>query len=359
MGVTPTSIILKDLGKTYDGHQWVLQGINLTIEDGEFFTVVGPSGCGKSTLLNMIAGLIPVSHGQIIINGKDVTDLPPKDHQLTMVFQSYALFPFLDVAHNISFGLSTSQLGKEEIKQRVDEAMEMTGLTSLAKRRPRELSGGQRQRVAIARAVASNAKICLMDEPLSNLDARLREKMRSRLRELQRRLHMTIIYVTHDQIEAMTMADRIMVLNNHEIQQIGTPQSIYEHPQNTFVASFFGNPPMNLLTADAQGSSLAISDHFSVQTKSALPAGHYKVGIRPQNIEVSTAQPTNAHISNIEYQGTNQILDLDLADHQHLQVQIATKSQQLAVGQAVHLHAEQQFYVFDDQDKLFSEEGIQ
>lgn len=354
----PTSIILKDLGKTYDGKQWVLRGINLTIKDGEFFAVVGPSGCGKSTLLNMIAGLIPVSHGQIIINGKDVTKLPPKDHQLTMVFQSYALFPFLDVAHNISFGLSNSHLSKDEIKHRVDEAMAMTGLTDYAQRRPPELSGGQRQRVAIARAVASDAKICLMDEPLSNLDARLREKMRSRLRELQRRLHLTIIYITHDQIEAMTMADRIMVLNNHQVQQIGTPQFIYDHPQNTFVAGFFGNPPMNLLQAQVQSSSLVIADNFNLPTKDALPAGHYSVGIRPQDIQVTTTQPTNATLSNVEYQGTNQVLGLDLADGQHLQAQITTNSQSLKVGQAVHLHANQHFYVFDDQGQLLSEGGV-
>lgn len=353
------SIILKNLGKTYDGHQWVLQGINLTIKDGEFFAVVGPSGCGKSTLLNMIAGLIPTSHGQIIINGRDVTNLPPKDHQLTMVFQSYALFPFLDVAHNISFGLSASHLSKDEIKHKVDQAMAMTGLTKLAHRRPRELSGGQRQRVAIARAVASDAKICLMDEPLSNLDARLREKMRSRLRELQRRLHLTIIYVTHDQIEAMTMADRIMVLHDHEVQQIGTPQSIYEQPQNTFVAGFFGNPPMNLLKAEAQGSTLSVTKNFNLQTKEELPAGHYTVGIRPQNLQVGTDQPTNAHIRNIEYQGLNQILDLELSDHQHLQAQITTSSQSLTVDQAVHLHVDQHFYVFNDQGRLLSEGGIQ
>lgn len=355
----PTSITLKNLGKTYDGYHWVLRGINLTIKDGEFFAVVGPSGCGKSTLLNMIAGLIPASDGQIIINGKDVTDLPPKDHQLTMVFQSYALFPFLDVAHNISFGLSASHLSKDEIKQRVDQAMEMTGLTNLASRRPRELSGGQRQRVAIARAVASDAKICLMDEPLSNLDARLREKMRSRLRELQRRLHLTIIYVTHDQIEAMTMADRIMVLNNHEVQQIGTPQFIYEHPQNTFVAGFFGNPPMNLLKAEVKGSSLSVTENFNLQAEKTLPAGHYMVGIRPQNVQVTTDQPANAHISNIEYQGTTQILDLDLADHQHLQAQITTSSQSLKVGQAVHLRVDQHFYVFDNHEQLLSEGGVQ
>lgn len=355
----PMSIILKDLGKTYDGHQWVLQGINLTIKDGEFFAVVGPSGCGKSTLLNMIAGLIPVSKGQIEINGQDVTNLPPKDHQLTMVFQSYALFPFLDVAHNVAFGLSAHHLSKDDIKRRVDQAMAMTGLSDLAHRRPRELSGGQRQRVAIARAVASDAKICLMDEPLSNLDARLREKMRSRLRELQRRLHLTIIYVTHDQIEAMTMADRIMVLHHHEVQQIGTPQSIYERPQNTFVAGFFGNPPMNLLKATAQDATLQVTKDFDLRAKNTLPAGQYTVGIRPQNLQVSDDRPANAHISNIEYQGPNQILDLDLADHQHLQAQIATRSQQLTVGQAVHLHVDQHFYVFDDQQQLLSEGGIQ
>lgn len=198
-----------------------------------------------------------------------------------------------------------------------------------------------------------------MDEPLSNLDARLREKMRSRLRELQRRLHLTIIYVTHDQIEAMTMADRIMVLHDHEVQQIGTPQSIYEQPQNTFVAGFFGNPPMNLLKAEAQGSTLSVTKNFNLQTKEELPAGHYTVGIRPQNLQVGTDQPTNAHIRNIEYQGLNQILDLELSDHQHLQAQITTSSQSLTVDQAVHLHVDQHFYVFNDQGRLLSEGGIQ
>lgn len=352
------SIQLKNLGKTYDGKNWVLRGLNLEIKDGEFFAVVGPSGCGKSTLLNMIAGLIPASHGQIIINGKDVTNLPPKDHQLTMVFQSYALFPFLDVAHNVAFGLSAHHLSKEDIHSRVDHALQMTGLSEFAHRRPRELSGGQRQRVAIARAVASDAKICLMDEPLSNLDARLREKMRSHLRTLQRQLHMTIIYVTHDQIEAMTMADRIMVLHHHEVQQIGTPQTIYQHPQNTFVAGFFGNPPMNLLKATVKDNELVIDDTLHLPLAEQLAAGDYTVGIRPQNIQVVSQDSANAKLTNIEYQGQNQILDIQLANQQTLQAEISAASQPFKVGQTVKLGLTGHFYVFDSQQQLVSEGGI-
>lgn len=314
---------------------------------------------GKSTLLNMIAGLIPASQGQIEINGRDVTNLPPKDRQLTMVFQSYALFPFLNVADNIAFGLRARKQPKKEIKQRVDRALEITGLSDLKKKYPRELSGGQRQRVAIGRAVASEAKICLMDEPLSNLDARLRERMRYRIRELQRRLGMTMIYVTHDQIEAMTMADRIMVIHDHHVQQIGTPQDIYEHPVNSFIASFFGNPPMNILpvSIDHEVKKLIINGSLKMTLPKAIPAGNYKVGIRPQNLQLEmTSTDSNGKIINVEYEGNDEVIDAKLNNGQHVQV-LAPHTFHVHVNSTVKISAHNEYFIFDSQGKLFYEGG--
>ncbi len=248
-------IELKGITKTYDHATTpVLNGIDAEIQDGELFVIVGPSGCGKSTLLRMIAGIIPISDGILTINGQVMNGVPPKDRNLSMVFQSYALYPFLSVRDNVAFGLKARKMPTDEIEKRVNDALAMVTLTPFADRKPRELSGGQRQRVALARAIASDSKICLMDEPLSNLDAQLRVRMRSEIRELQRKLGLTLIYVTHDQTEAMTMADHVMVLNDQHVQQIDAPLDIYNHPANHFVAQFFGTPQINLLTAMTAGS---------------------------------------------------------------------------------------------------------
>ncbi|WP_141540338.1 ABC transporter ATP-binding protein [Bacillus cereus] len=240
-------IELRDVSKVYKNSKEIaVENVSVQIQKGEFFVLVGPSGCGKSTLLRMIAGLEEITSGVLRINENVANDLEPKNRNLSMVFQNYALYPHLTVEENILFGLKIRKVPKEERQKRLVEAVEMVGLTEYTKSKPGQLSGGQRQRVALARAIVSQAPICLMDEPLSNLDAKLRAQMRIEIREIQQRLGITMIYVTHDQIEAMTMGDRIMVLNKGSIQQVGTPLDIYNHPANEFVASFIGSPSMNI-----------------------------------------------------------------------------------------------------------------
>lgn len=351
------SIRLKDLRKTYNGKEWILRDINVEIKKGQFFAIVGPSGCGKSTLLHMIAGLTPVSAGQIMIDGQDVTNLPPKDRHLTMVFQSYALFPYLNVEDNIAFGLKINKLPAAEIKQRVDKALRMNNLVELRKRKPRELSGGQRQRVAIARAVASQQPICLMDEPLSNLDALLRIKMRGRLRRLQQKLGLTMIYVTHDQVEAMTMADRIMVINHSHVQQVGSPQDIYQHPANDFVAGFFGTPPMNILpfTQEQKSKSVRLDQCLQVSSPAPLAPGQYELGMRPQSLKIVTADAaSNATVMNIEYRGANEILDVQLNRQQKMQI-VYVPQEEIKVGQRVGVYPDGKFYIFGKKHQLVTE----
>ena len=255
------------VSKSYDKQKEVISNINVTIEPGEFFVLVGPSGCGKSTMLRMIAGLEEITGGTLEIGGKIANNLPASKRDLSMVFQNYALYPHLTVEENITFGLHVKKIPKEERRKRTLETAEMLGLSDYLKRKPRELSGGQRQRVALARAIVSEAPICLMDEPLSNLDAKLRAQMRSEIRHIQRRLGITMIYVTHDQVEAMTMGDRIMILHEGKIQQIGKPIDIYNNPANPFVATFIGAPPMNLAPAviDKRGSKLLIGNEVKIK----------------------------------------------------------------------------------------------
>ncbi|MFH5810712.1 ABC transporter ATP-binding protein [Companilactobacillus sp. FL22-1] len=306
------STTLTNITKSYDSEKNVLNDVNAEIETGEFFVIVGPSGCGKSTLLRMIAGLTPISGGEIRIDDKLVNDLPPKDRNLTMVFQSYALFPFLSVWDNVAFGLKARKNNsQDEIDSRVNEALKMVNLEDLKDRKPRELSGGQRQRVALARAVASDAKICLMDEPLSNLDAQLRIKMRQEIYALQRKLGLTLIYVTHDQVEAMTMADHIMVLHDSKVQQIGTPTEIYKHPANEFVASFFGIPPINILPASriADGR-INVNNDFELQIDQQVPKDNFTVGIRPNEMMIEHAEEldANASVRTVEFLGDEKIV---------------------------------------------------
>lgn len=234
--------IVKKYGKTE-----VVHGLNLDINDKEFLVLVGPSGCGKSTLLRMVAGLEEITDGTISINGKIVNDIAPKDRGIAMVFQNYALYPHMNVFKNMSFGLELNKRPKEEIKQRVGETAQILGLSDLLHRKPNELSGGQRQRVAMGRAMVRKPSVFLFDEPLSNLDAKLRIQMRAEIKLLHQRVNSTIIYVTHDQTEAMTLADRIVVLKDGYIEQVGTPIELFSNPVNTFVAGFIGTPPMNLV----------------------------------------------------------------------------------------------------------------
>lgn len=242
-----SNVILKNVRKTYDNNKTVINNVNLEIKDKEFVVLVGASGCGKSTLLRMIAGLEDISDGEIYIGDKKVNNVPPKDRDIAFVFQSYALYPHMTVRENIAFGLKMRKVDKATIEQKVQEAAEILNLGEYLDRKPKQLSGGQRQRVALGRAIVRNPKVFLMDEPLSNLDAKLRVQMRSEIKKLHERLQTTFIYVTHDQTEALTMGDRIVVLNNGDIQQIDSPDEIYNNPKNTFVAGFVGSPQMNFI----------------------------------------------------------------------------------------------------------------
>lgn len=242
-----SNVILKNIKKCYDNEKTVINNVNLEIQDKEFIVLVGSSGCGKSTLLRMIAGLENITSGDIFIGDKKVNDIPPKDRDIAFVFQSYALYPHMTVRENIAFGLKMRKVPKAEIEKKVQEAAEILNLKEYLDRKPKQLSGGQRQRVALGRAIVRNPKVFLMDEPLSNLDAKLRVQMRSEIKKLHQKLQTTFIYVTHDQTEALTMGDRIVVLNNGDIQQVGTPDEIYNNPKNTFVAGFIGSPQMNFI----------------------------------------------------------------------------------------------------------------
>ncbi len=287
----------------------VLKGINLDIADGEFLILVGGSGCGKSTLLNMIAGLETVTEGEITINGKRVNELPPKDRDIAMVFQSYALYPSMSVRDNIAFGLSLRKVPKAEQEATIARVAKLLQIEALLDRKPAQLSGGQRQRVAMGRALAREPQIFLFDEPLSNLDAKLRVEMRSEIKLLHKRLGITTVYVTHDQIEAMTLGDKIAVMKDGVVQQFGTPNEIYNRPVNTFVAGFMGSPPMNLIPATLSNAEGMLSVRFSVgQTISAQPSemqlklpmsavrgdvSHYAgkpvlLGLRPEHISDET-----------------------------------------------------------------------
>lgn len=313
---------LVNIGKSYDQKTNVIQDINVTIEPGEFFVLVGPSGCGKSTMLRMIAGLEEVTQGELIIGDVKANKLLPSQRDLSMVFQNYALYPHLTVEQNILFGLHTKKISKQEQQKRCREAAEMLGLSEYLKRKPRQLSGGQRQRVALARAIVTHSPICLMDEPLSNLDAKLRAKMRSEIRQIQRKLGITMIYVTHDQTEAMTMADRMMILNGGNIQQVGRPLDIYNAPKNTFVASFIGSPPMNLSNVSIENNLLVFEDKraISMSTLHSNLNGKKEVvvGVRPEHIQLAKNDNTSfiVEVDNVEILGTETLLTFQMGDKQ-------------------------------------------
>jgi multiple sugar transport system ATP-binding protein len=259
-------VALRDVVKRFDEVEAVRQ-ISLDIPDKEFVVLVGPSGCGKSTTLRMIAGLEETSAGDILIDGEKVNDLPPKDRDIAMVFQNYALYPHMTVFENMSFGLRLRRVAKPEIRERVQQAARILDITDLLERRPKQLSGGQRQRVAMGRAIVRNPKVFLFDEPLSNLDAKLRVQMRTEIKRVHQKVKTTTVYVTHDQVEAMTLADRVVVMNGGRIEQVGTPHELYHHPKTRFVAGFIGSPAMNFmdcrLQANGGGLSLRVSDTLS------------------------------------------------------------------------------------------------
>ncbi len=312
------TLTLKGLQKSYDETQ-VLQRVDLQVADGEFLVLVGPSGCGKSTLLRCIAGLEDISDGELQIDGKRVNDLPPRDRDVAMVFQSYALYPHMTVRENMSFGLEVRKTPQAEIRERVDAAAEMLGLEELMERLPKAMSGGQRQRVAMGRAIVRRPKVFLFDEPLSNLDASLRGQMRVELKRLHRQLDATIVYVTHDQVEALTLADRILVLNSGVVQQIGTPTDLFDHPANRFVAGFIGSPSMNFLKGEGDGESI----HVGPIRVPSSHLGPVSLGVRPNEVHIDP-QGAPATIDVIEHLGWELHLHLRLEDGQELTARVET-----------------------------------
>lgn len=325
------NITLHKLVKSY-GTANVIHGIDLQIADGEFVVFVGPSGCGKSTTLRMIAGLETVSGGEIRIGDRVVNEVDPKARNIAMVFQNYAIYPHLTVRQNIAFGLYTARMTKAEKDARVTEAAQILGLEALLDRRPAALSGGQRQRVAMGRAMVRNPVAFLFDEPLSNLDAQLRAQMRIEIKRLHQRLGTTIVYVTHDQVEAMTMADRIVVMKDGYILQAGTPMEIFDHPVDIFTARFIGSPSMNILAAGETAGHLA-----------PLGDGPVRIGVRPHDLSVATAAPADAalvaegRVTAVEPLGHETLVHLDLAGQAAIGTAPAHRIP--AIGEMVPAHA--------------------
>jgi multiple sugar transport system ATP-binding protein len=341
------------------GDVTVLQGVDLAIEAGEFVVLVGPSGCGKSTLLRLIAGLEELTSGEIRIGGRVVNDLPPKDRDIAMVFQSYALYPHMTVRDNMSYSLRLRRTPKAAIAEAVSRAGAKLGLDALQLRKPRQLSGGQRQRVAMGRAIVRHPRAFLFDEPLSNLDARLREQMRFEIRKLHRELGATSVYVTHDQIEAMTMADRIVAMNGGVVQQVGTPLDLYDDPANIFVAGFIGSPAMNFLDAQLVpgegGGELRIGE--DVLARMPLPAGRpsggaVTAGIRPERVRLAApGEGLPAHVDLVEATGVATVVHVEVAGR--TLTLFTTERPHLSVGEMTAVRVEpEDVRLFDPQSGI-------
>jgi len=345
---------VRDLFKSY-GSTEVIHGLEVDIEDGEFVVLVGPSGCGKSTLLRMIAGLEGITAGEISIGGRVVNNLPPAERDIAMVFQNYALYPHKTVGANMAFSLRMKGMPKSEIATRVNRAAEVLGLVPYLDRYPRALSGGQRQRVAMGRAIVRDPQVFLFDEPLSNLDAKLRVQMRAEIRELHQRLNSTTVYVTHDQIEAMTMADKIVVMQNGYIEQVGSPLDVYDSPANTFVAGFIGSPAMNMLEGEVRSTGTGLELDIG-QTSLALPAmsalkeGQKIIaGIRPEDLtpsetgilaKIAVTEPTGSE-THLLLRGNDQDLTSVLRERRNY-----------SPGQDIYLSADPDtLHIFDSQSK--------
>ena len=299
------TVNLENVKKSF-GATDVIHGINMDIEDGEFIVIVGPSGCGKSTLLRMVAGLETVTSGDVLIGGERANDKEPMDRDIAMVFQNYALYPHMSVRQNMGYGLKIAGMPKDQIDAKVQEAAKLLQLEALLDRKPRQLSGGQRQRVAMGRAIVREPAVFLFDEPLSNLDAKLRVQMRLEIRELQDNLGITSLYVTHDQVEAMTMADRMIVMNGGVAEQIGTPLEVYETPRSLFAAQFIGSPAMNVFDANISDGVVRLGE-ASIGPASGK-AGPVKLGLRPEHLMADEQGPIEAHIQMSEPLGANTLL---------------------------------------------------
>ena len=301
------NVSLKNVKKVYPGKVTAIKGVSLDIADGEFVVLVGPSGCGKSTLLRMIAGLEKIDDGQIFIANQVVNEKEPSERDIAMVFQNYALYPHMSVYNNMAYGLKNRKVPKEKIDQLVKDAAKTLELEGLLERKPKALSGGQRQRVAMGRAIVRDPKVFLFDEPLSNLDAQLRAQMRVDIRKLQRQLRVTSIFVTHDQIEAMTVGDRLAVLNNGELEQIGTPMEVYGKPASEFVASFIGSPRINLVSGEVKAGTLHV-DGFELPGFSEISDQPVKVGILPEDFVLESTSKMSLQIDLVEELGSDELL---------------------------------------------------
>ncbi len=342
---------LVDVHKSFGSTQ-VIKGMNLSVNDGELVVFVGPSGCGKSTMLRMIAGLETLSSGEIRIGGKRIDHEPPANRGIAMVFQSYALYPHKDVRGNLGFALKHAKVPQAQIDERVNIAADILGLDELMERKPRELSGGQRQRVAIGRAIVREPEVFLFDEPLSNLDAALRVHMRVEILKLHQRLKNTLVYVTHDQVEAMTLADRIVVFRAGKVEQIGTPLELYRKPANRFVAGFIGSPAMNFMTATSDGHTVSVGQSPVCQTSGT--AGAVTLGVRPEHLSIDPQGAFAGIVQVFEHLGGESFVHLLLNDGQTLVAKLDGEHQ-FTPGQTCQLgiHPEK-CHVFDQHDQRIS-----
>jgi multiple sugar transport system ATP-binding protein len=335
------TVTFDKVNKVY-GDFYAVKDLDLEIQDGEFMVLVGPSGCGKTTSLRMIAGLEEISSGILRIGDRVVNDIAPKDRDIAMVFQSYALYPHMSIRDNMAFGLKLRKLPKADIETRVNDAARILGLTNLDKK-PRELSGGQRQRVALGRAIVREPSVFLMDEPLSNLDAKLRVQTRAEIARLHQRLGTTTVYVTHDQVEAMTMGQRIAVMNTGLLMQVGTPQELYEHPKNLFVAGFIGSPSMNFVDVTSDGTTVTgpgMSFSIPSRYKAALDGAALVGGFRPEHLELGDipgAATVRAKADVVEYLGDEELLHVTVPDHEGDVVAIVKSDNRVKPGDVLDL----------------------
>ncbi len=345
-------IVLKNVNKIFNDKAVGVKDINLAVNDKEFFVLVGPSGCGKSTTLRLIAGLEKPSSGEIYVGGKLINDIPPGKRDVTMVFQDYALYPHMTVYENLAFPLKLRKYKRKEINDKVQKAAKILGLEGLLERKPKALSGGQRQRVALGRSIVRNPKVFLFDEPLSNLDAKLRIEMRAELKQLHQRLKATTIYVTHDQTEAMTMGDKICILNNGKIQQINDPLSLYNYPVNKFVASFIGTPSMNFFEGKLESNGTFGCEDFSIKIAGSAPEVEVILGIRPEDIyPVKQDTDIRGRITLVEPIGNEIFLHLDVGKT-HVVLRTSPTSD-FKTGQAINLTFEKKkFHLFNKSEGL-------
>jgi len=345
-------VSLNNVKKNY-GKVAVIHGISMEINNGELIVIVGPSGCGKSTLLRMVAGLERISEGTVTIGERVVNDLEPRERDIAMVFQNYALYPHMSVFNNMAYGLKIAGMGKQEIKQRVQEAASLLELEPYLNRKPRQLSGGQRQRVAMGRAIVRNPAVFLFDEPLSNLDAKLRVQMRLEIKALQRKLAVTSLYVTHDQVEAMTLADRMIVMHNGIAEQIGNPLEVYNNPATIFVAGFIGSPPMNFLSAEIKQGMVHLNDAGTI-AKCQQADQPVTVGIRPEHLRL--CQPGkgifNANIRFTEALGAETLIHLKNHSNEDLVIRLASTERAPEPGNEIGIDSDNEHvFLFDSEGK--------